>query len=112
MATYIESKNNVEADLESRSTHIETEYSSNDTAFEKITSAIGIPEIDLFASKINAKVSRYVSWKRDSDSFTITWSNTYFYAFPPFPLVAKVLNKIITEKAEGVVVVPYWEAQP
>lgn len=116
-ATYIESKNNIEADSESRSRYIETEYSLNNNAFQKIISLIGIPEIDLFATQINTKCTRYISWKRDPhsiaiDAFTIDWKNINFYAFPPFSLVARVLNKIIADQAEGLVVVPYWETQP
>lgn len=116
-ASYIASKQNVEADNESRAKYIETEYSLNDRVFKEIVDTFGTPEIDLFASNINAKVQKYVSWKRDPasiavDAFTISWKNTYFYAFPPFSLVARVLNKIITERAEGIVIVPFWKTQP
>lgn len=45
------------------------------------------PEIDLFATRLNAKCSTYVSWNRDPtafnvDAFTIDWSSYFFYAFP------------------------------
>jgi len=36
----------------------------------------------------------------------------FFYAFPPFILILRVLRKIIADKAEGVMVVPWWPAQP
>ena len=32
----------------------------------------------------------------------------FFNAFPPFPLIGRVLKKIIEEQAIGIVVVPYW----
>nr|CAH7717737.1 unnamed protein product [Callosobruchus chinensis] len=35
-----------------------------------------------------------------------------FYAFPPFCLVAKVLDKISNDKATGIVIVPNWPTQP
>lgn len=116
-ASYIASKQNVEADNQSRVKNIETEYSLKCSCFEKIVATFGTPDIDLFASTVNAKVQNYVSWKRDPgsiavDAFTISWTNTYFYAFPPFCLVAKVLNKIIADRAEGIVVVPLWKTQP
>ncbi|KAJ8914836.1 hypothetical protein NQ315_014849 [Exocentrus adspersus] len=116
-ASYIESELNVEADTESRSRYIETEYNLNDTAFEEIVKKFGVPQIDLFASKLNAKSPCYISWKRDPgsfkvDAFTVNWNQFYFYAFPPFPLIAKTLNKIISEQSEGILVVPHWEAQP
>lgn len=45
------------------------------------------------------------------DAFTTDWSEHYFYAFPPFSLVLRVLNKVIADKANGIVVVPYWPSQ-
>lgn len=36
----------------------------------------------------------------------------FFYAFPPFILITKVLNKIKADEAEGIVVIPHWPAQP
>lgn len=58
-----------------------------------------------------------MSWKRDPksfavDAFTLKWSAIYFYAFPPFPLIAKVLNKILYGRAEGIVLVPDWKTAP
>lgn len=77
----------------------------------------GNPEIDLFATRINTKCEQYVSWKRDPyafniDAFTISWHDFFFYAFPPFSLILKVLQKIKTDDATGILVVPYWPAQP
>ena len=73
--------------------------------------------IDLFASRINRKCKRFISGKQDPesetvDTFTISWRNIFFYAFPPFSLILKVLRKIRSDKAEGIVVVPNWPAQP
>ena len=77
----------------------------------------GRPEIDLFASRLNAKCDKYVSWKRDPsafniDAFTLDWSPYLFYAFPPFSLILKCLRKIINDEATGILVVPYWPSQP
>ncbi|XP_071646502.1 uncharacterized protein [Temnothorax longispinosus] len=116
-ASYIASKNNTEADFESRRLDKETEFELSDVAFRKITSKFGYPDIDLFATRINAKCKDYVSWTRDPgsiaiDAFTINWNKSFFYAFPPFILVTRVLQKIRSEGAEGIVVVPQWPAQP
>lgn len=115
-ASYINTLENKVADKESRSLAVETEYSLSSKAFRKIIDAFGTPEVDLFASKQNSKCPKYVSWHRDPDSFTIdaftiSWKDMYFYAFPPFPLIPKVLNKIIVERATGLLVVPHWPAQ-
>lgn len=116
-ASYIKSKENVEADEESRRTNIDTEWDLSSMAFNKIVAYFGKPEVDLFASRLNTKCSSYVSWKRDPsafnvDAFTIDWSSYYFYAFPPFSLILKSLRKIINDGAIGIMVVPYWKSQP
>lgn len=113
-ASYIKSSLNVEADSESR--NIDIEWELNPSAFQKITNTFGIPEIDLFASRSNCKCEKYISWKRDPyaynvDAFTVKW-NMFFYAFPPFALILKVLHKITADEATGIVVVPNWPSQP
>lgn len=116
-ASYIKSKDNVEADEESRRCNIDTEWDLSSVAFKKITDCFGFPHVDLFATRLNAKCQKYVSWKRDPeafniDAFTLNWSTFFFYAFPPFSLILKSLRKIINEEATGILVVPYWPSQP
>lgn len=115
-ASYVTAKNNKSADRESRIKNIETEYSLSTTAFTKIVERFGQPDIDLFASYSNNKCSKYISWKQDPgsyavDAFSTLWSS-FFYAFPPFTIIGKVLSKIIKEGAEGIMVVPEWKSQP
>lgn len=115
-ASYIKSKDNVDADRESRRTNIDTEWELSPKAFYKITQIFGFPEIDLFASRLNAKCTLYVSWKRDPnayniDAFTLNWKSHFFYCFPPFSLILKCLRKIINDQASGIIVVPYWPSQ-
>lgn len=88
-----------------------------DDAFQVICKKFNRPEIDLFASRLNKKCSKFVSWHNDPeafrvDAFTLKWSTYFFYAFPPFCLILKVLQKIILDKAEGIVLVPLWPTQP
>lgn len=114
--SYVQSKENI-ADLGSRVFSPETEWELADYAFTEIKNKWGCPVIDLFASKANHKCKKYVSWMRDPDSltidaFTFSWSNIFFYAFPPFALILRSLKKIITDKAEGIMVVPNWPLQP
>ncbi|KAH9641145.1 hypothetical protein HF086_013002 [Spodoptera exigua] len=116
-ASYIRSSDNIEADAESRRIHPDIEWELSDTSFRKIVNAFGCPEIDLFASRINTKCSRYISWHRDPDAeavnaFTVDWSSCFFYAFPPFSMVLKTLRKILEDKGRGIMVVPFWPTQP
>lgn len=98
-ASYIPSKENAEADFESRRLQPETEYELDDAAFQKIIRVFGQLEIDLFASRANTKCRKYVSWRKDPgsfaiDAFTLEWKRFLFYAFPPFSVILKVLRKI------------------
>lgn len=107
---------NSEADRESRRLESETEHELSQEAFFKIVQTFGKPEIDLFASRANTKCRTYVSWKRDPgaiavDAFTIPWKSYFFYAFPPFSILLKVLQKIKSERSRGILVVPFWKAQ-
>jgi hypothetical protein len=85
--------------------------------FQHLCENFFIPQIDLFASRLNHKVQSYVAWRPDpqavaKDAFTISWTELLFYAFPPFSLITRVLQKIREDSAEGFLVVPFWETQP
>jgi len=114
-ASYITSKGNYIADKESRIQYSDTEWSLSDSCFESIIKTYGDPEVDLFASCSNNKCKKYFSWKPDSyalgvDAYTVIWQE-FFYAFPPFCLILRTLQKIKRENCTGIVVVPYWESQ-
>ncbi|XP_030765284.1 uncharacterized protein LOC115889439 [Sitophilus oryzae] len=116
-ASYIQSSENIEADAESRVLRSDTEWSLENHIFQVITESFGVPDIDMFASALNFKCKRYVSWFRDPmaeavDAFTLNWGKLSFYAFPPFALVLRMLQKIVTDQATGIVVVPFWQSQP
>lgn len=115
-ASYIKSRDNI-ADQESRNTNIDTEWELSSEAFKSLCIQFEQPHIDLFASRINAKCELYVSWKRDPfayniDAFTLDWSKFFFYAFPPFSMIPRCLQKIKNDKAKGILVFPKWSAQP
>lgn len=106
-ASYIASIDNVIADAESRISDTDTEWSLSDQAFQVVEGRFGPFDIDLFASLINAKLDPYVSWFPDPgswaiDAFTLSWSCFYFYAFPPFILISRVLRKIVDDEATGI----------
>lgn len=117
VASYIRSSENVIADKESRRSHPDTEWELSAPGYRKLTDTYGIPEVDLFANRINKKCDTYVSWHRDPDAFafdafTLDWAKFFFYAFPPVSVILKALRKIISDKAEGILVVPNWSSQP
>lgn len=114
-ATYIPGKGNI-ADFGSRHFQENVEWKLDETVFHKITAIFGMPVIDMFASRLNKQLDRYVSWKPDPfaeeiDSFSIKWSHELIYAFPPFSLLGRLIQKVQQDKAEVLLVAPVWITQ-
>ena len=83
----------------------------------RIVALFGQPDIDLFASTLNAQMETCVSWKphpmaKFVDAFTVDWSQFFFYAFPPFCLISRCVQKIIQDRATGILITPKWATQP
>ena len=115
-AEHLPGSSNVLADKASRIFDENTEWELNVKFFRIIESRFGEREIDLFASRLNAKLRLYASWKPDPfakfvDAFSADWRNLTFYAFPPFNMVIKCVQKIQRDLATGVLVVPLWPTQ-
>ena len=62
------------------------------------------PEIDLFASRLNAQFPRYEAYRPDPGAEAVD-------AFPPFSIIAAVLKKIKEDRATGVCILPHWPTQ-
>ncbi|XP_044005613.1 uncharacterized protein LOC122850548 [Aphidius gifuensis] len=108
-AEYIPSKENTEADTESRITNLDTEWELNDKNYKTIVDKFGKPEIDLFATRCNKKCNKFCSWQRDPEAlvinaFTMNWEKYFWYAFPPFALIPRIMKKIREEGSSGVIV--------
>ena len=73
--------------------------------------------LDLFASRANARLPDYYSWKPDPytktvDTFTVFWSQDQLYLFLPFNLIGRALTKIQTDSVKyACLVAPVWPAQ-
>lgn len=116
-SAHIPGRENIEADRESRYFSDNKEWMLRPDLFHRVMEIWGKPSIDLFASRMNNQVPRYASWKPDPgaaviDAFTISWSENLFYAFPPFSLIGRCVQKIETDLAEGLMIVPMWPTQP
>ena len=73
-------------------------------------------EIDLFAANWNAQFLKFVAPNPHpgsfaTDAFSLDWNRLKSYVFPPFGLIAKCLGKIRKDKAEVVMICPYWPSQ-
>ena len=108
---------NTEADEASRIFDDQTEWAIRGDLFNKICRILGEPAINLFASRLNKKVNRYCSWQPDPeaifvDCFLYDWGHETAYAFPPFSVIHKTIQKFIHDEARGILIVPFWKTQP
>ena len=56
------------------------------------------PQVDLFATRLNKQINKYVSWMPDPYCIAVnilnfSWKTHKIYAFPPFNLVGAVISK-------------------
>lgn len=116
-AFHIPGKDNIQADLLSRISNNRTEWSLNQEIFDSLHSKFNL-QIDLFASRFNNKLDRFVSWGPDrcafaANAFSLDWGhlNMNIYAFPPFSVIDRVLDKVIREKPNMLLIAPYWPTQ-
>ncbi|XP_061176076.1 uncharacterized protein LOC133185029 [Saccostrea echinata] len=116
-ASHIPGIDNVEADRLSRTINDDLEWKLNETVFHKICQIFNLKDgMDLFASRLNHQLERYVSFLPDPeaicvDAFSFPWKNDSFYIFPPFSMLGKVLQKIQQDKTNAVVIAPLWPTQ-
>ena len=100
----------------SRSLSSNTEWQLAPITFKNIAHTFNfVPELDLFASYLNAQVPCYVSWFPDpnavaNDAFDF-WENKTFYAFPSFSLIGATLAKIWRDQSTGTMTIIWWGTQ-
>ena len=117
-ARYVPGKLNVLADSLSRSHMIlPSEWTLSHNVLQPIWATWFKPQIDLFATRFSKRLPLFVSPVPDPqawavDAFSIPWRNLVAYAFPPFPIIGKVLKKAREEDVSMILVAPLWEAQP
>ncbi len=115
---HIPGRLNVRADaLSRRNKPLSTEWCLHPELAKKVRSLWGHPMLDLFATRDNKRMPLFVSpfedeqaWRVDALSFP--WDGVEAYAFPPFPLVAKSLEKIAkAENCSVILIAPKWPSQ-
>lgn len=115
--SHIPGVDNILADLKSREFKDNTEWELDQDIFDSICSKFGSPGVDLFASRLNAKCERYVSWGPDPgawriNAFTFDWTDDLYYIFPPFSLVGRVLQRVLSTGTNAIIIAPRWAGQP
>ena len=115
-AAHIPGVENTAADHYSRKIDDSKEWSLTDNTFNTITHILGLPQVDMFASRTNYKIKPYVSWHPDPDSlavdaFSTSWRHNYVYCFPPFSQIWTTLTKAMTEQVDALLIAPLWPTQ-
>ena len=69
------------------------------------------PSFDLFASRINAQLPQFFAYRPELkteviNTLCVSWHNLLFYCFLPFLCIGKVLQRIISDNATGILTVP------
>ena len=111
------SKLNATGDWESRNNSDSLEWKLALQFFQRIFDLRGAREIDLFASRLSHQIKTYFSWRPDpltqaADAFQQNWFHKSLFAFPPFCMIPKVLNKVFKDKVPMMILVtPAWPSQ-
>ncbi|KAJ1094268.1 hypothetical protein NDU88_007346 [Pleurodeles waltl] len=73
----------------------------------------GIPRIDRFATRENLHCPLFCSLQYTvqgalGDAFQMSWCDQLLYAFPPIPLIPRVVRKIRQDRAQVILIAPDW----
>jgi hypothetical protein len=117
-AVYIPGKENVAADNLSR-LYDSTDCRLSPTVFRQICEYLHFfPTLDAFASRWNAQCLRYYSLNREASAIGMnglyhSWKGeSGVYAYPPIPLIPRVLRKAVEERVPLLLITPDWETLP
>ena len=116
-ASHIPGQQNLIADFLSRGHCLPSEWSLHPSVFQQILRVSSPPLVDLFASSLNHLLPRYCARADDSsawalDAFSIPWSDFLGFAFPPFALLPRVLEKVALDQTALLLVAPFWPKRP
>jgi len=107
---------NVLADRLSRPGQVlQAEWELDQGTFDRLSRVWGTPDVDLFATRFNRKLQRFVSPCPDADAesqdaMKANWGAFSFpYLFPPFSMIGQVLEKIEETHTRCLVVTPAWK---
>ena len=117
-ARHVPGKLNIVADALSRPHMIlATEWTLAHEVLRPVWRKWFTPQVDLFATRFSHRLPVYMSPVPDPaalavDALAQDWSRLVGYAYPPFPILGKVIRKARLESATLILVAPLWPAQP
>ena len=117
-AEHIPEKLNSQADSESRRNLDSSDWRLDTKVFATLMLKLGPCNIDLFAARHNSQLKRFYSYRPNTaaettDALTQSWKQLTPYAFPPFVLIGRFLQKIRQEAVyQAILIAPLWCSQP
>lgn len=116
-ADHISGSANVQADSLSRRLVDQGEWSISPSLFQEIIARFRKPVLDLFASWTNHRLpcyfSRFLDLQAEAmDALRSRWPPGLLYAFPPLPVIPRVIRKLLEERAELLLIAPHWPRRP
>ena len=113
---WVSRSNNIMADKLSREAYKDTDdWQVSRVMYGFITTKWRGCTIDRFATSYNKKCERFNSkvWLAGTeavDCMSEKWSNEVNWVVPPPKLILSVIKKIVSEKADSILVVPVWKS--
>ena len=111
-AKFVPGKLNVLADSLSRKGQImHTEWTIHKGTLSQIFQFWEVPHLDLFATRLNNQLPVFISPFQDPrawavDAMSFSWEGMIAYAFPPVPLLMKILLKMEKETCLVILIAP------
>ena len=115
VAVHRPGKVNVRADRLSRWKHDHTDIRLSKAAFEIVDRRYGPHSVDLFATRDNRLLPRYVSWHPDPsavavDAFLFPLKGENPYCFPPVTCIPRLLREVLRQQVTVTLIAPDWQA--
>ncbi|XP_067659472.1 uncharacterized protein [Haliotis asinina] len=117
LPVYLPGIDNVRADALSRRILAPHEWMLHRGIFGIISQLFGSFQVDLFASGATNQIHVFCSRILDpraiaNDAFLLDWTDRVLWAFPPVPLISRVLSQLTAQPARLLVLLaPLWSAQ-
>jgi hypothetical protein len=118
VAVHIQGAANILADALSRAHAIvASEWTLSHRVLARVWARFFKPLVDLFASRFNHRLPVYASPVPDDrawavDALAVSWAGLEAYAFPPLPLLERVVRKAELEGPRLILIAPFWPRQP
>jgi hypothetical protein len=120
MAEHVPGVQNERADeLSRQSVSLRHEWELSQRAVDRLVAVSGPLVMDWFATAASAKAPRFASQFPDPralvcDALSTSWhaTSTCHLFSPPFPLIEKVVRKLVEDQGSGWLIVPHWPTRP